>query len=541
MNYTIVGIDFGTSTTVVKVKKYFVGMNPRDCQTLMFGSYPYLSTLVFEDENNRLYFGSEAEAQANAGVTGTMYENFKMGLIGNSEQQAQAKRLIKEYFKYIYTEFDKQRQILNATGDIRTNVSYPVKWTPEIKSLMKQCAQEAGFSNVSGEGEPTAAIYASLASRMEDLQKEHIIIKNQAINAMMLDMGAGTSDIAIFTFKIDSDNKVIIDEQTTYPTVDNTYLCGGREIDKLLYEHLRNYVKSVNNQISEDFFKQMKTGIKSWKESILPKHLQENKAVGLPANVQVLVSMFSQNKPFENIDRHQFELITQSHWQQLRSLIADAVKEAKNILPGGAMDIDLVILTGGHSQWYGIKEFILGNDFAALEPIDFAKIKQQPQRLLQEARPQETVAHGLIFKDLPFDVKHTMGNSVWIQFEIDGQKSELFDVCSVNDVLPVTTEKNWTIIVEKSRSSIESLPVICHCYCGSEIETAKYYQGVSEIQLNDAITAAVGFIFGGFAGAQDKYEVKISATIDIEEDGTAKVTGISQSKYNKGKTFIIMI
>ncbi|KAA6318677.1 hypothetical protein EZS27_031343, partial [termite gut metagenome] len=58
--------------------------------------------------------------------------------------------------------------------------------------------------------------------------------------------------------------------------------------------------------------------------------------------------------PFDSLDRRQFELLTQSHWKQLCSLIVDAIKEAQNRFCDfrGSEDIDLIILTGGHSQWY---------------------------------------------------------------------------------------------------------------------------------------------------------------------------------------------
>lgn len=564
MNYTIVGIDFGTSTTVVKVKNYSDGMNKKDCQTLMFGSYPYLPTLIFEDEDKRLYFGNEAESQSSASIKGTMYSNFKMGLIGNSEQQTQAKRLIKKFFEHIYTEFNKQRHILNVYDDIRTYVSYPAKWMPDVRSLMKQCAEDAGFTNVSGESEPTAAIYASFANRLEELQKEHIVIVNQPISVMMLDMGAGTSDIAIFKFKIDNSNKMIIDNLTTYPTIDNAYLCGGREIDKLLSEHLCNYVKSVSTQINEGFLKQIKGSTKSWKESTVSQQLEENKIVGLPSQISTVMSMFPQNRPFENIDRRQFELITKVHWKQLYSLIADAIKEAKVILPNGAADIDLVILTGGHSKWYGVKEFILGNDFAALEPIHFARIQQQPLlRLLQEPRPQETVAHGLAFKDLPFNIKHTMGNSLWVQFEIDGQKSELFNPVLQHDVLPIKDKQlKWELSIKSHSLTAKEVKVICHCFYGSSREKSIHKKEERVFPINDFVAAVVGGVFRTAGAAigeawnlvtfqwdklgksteycfEETYTVKISTTINVSEDGTGKITGTLGSDWNNGAPFEI--
>jgi molecular chaperone DnaK (HSP70) len=575
MEYTIAGIDFGTSTTVVKVKNYFEGMNPKDCQFVMFGTSPYLPTLVFEDADSRLYIGYEAETQVKSGAAGVLHENFKMDLIGDSEQRATALRLTKEFFKYIYSEFDRQRHTLNVRPVVKTYVSYPAKWTPEIRTLMKQSAMEAGFgteSNVFGESEPTAAIYASLAFHLEELQRERILIRNQPIHVMMLDMGAGTSDIAIFKFKVNNDNKPVIDELITYPTIDNVYLCGGREIDRMLADHLCNYIKSLaGNQAPDAFIKSVRDGTEVWKETVLSGDLRENKTAGFPAHLSTFLSFFPQHRPFENIGRRQFELLTQSHWIQLRSLLADAIVEAKKKLTGfrGAEDIDLIVLTGGHSQWYGVKDFLLGENFAALEPLPFTKIRQQRQRFIHEARPQETVAHGLVFKDLPFDVKHTMGNSLWIQFEIDGQRSKLFESVPLNDVLPIPNEKNnglleWEITIKSTSITTKTVTVICHCYYGRSREEAIHKKHESVFAINDFVSAAIGGLFrGAFAAIgeawnvvrlrwdevgeatkscfEETYTIKISTATRIDEDGTGEIACTLGSNWNSAAPFTIQL
>jgi molecular chaperone DnaK (HSP70) len=550
--HTIVGIDFGTSTTVVKVKNYGKEMNLRDFHSLQFNNSNCLPTLVFEDENGRLHFGYDAWTEISSGTKGVPYENFKMDLIDDSDK---AKYLIKEFFKYIYKNFNEKRGELNVRPDVDTYVSYPAKWLPEIKSFMKQCAIDAGFGTedkVFGLDEPTAAIYASLAENLEDLQKEHIIVRDKPVNVMMLDMGAGTSDIVIFKLRIGSDNKPVMDIITTYPMIDNDYLCGGREVDKLLAEDLINYLKKISkeNSIHPRIIKNINTHVKAWKEDQVSKKLTADKVAALPGMLEDIVVPKQddgsyENIPFDEINRKRFELITMEHWKQLRSLIADSINEAKKRAEEkaldfkGAGDIDLVILTGGHSKWYCIREFIKGGEFADLKPINFQKIKNQPQRLLQGGSPQETVAQGLVYKDIGFELKQVMGNSLWLQYEFCDQKSEIIPIATHNDVLPISNlENDFTFKVTRSICDIEELPFICHSFNGTTIESSKHRKKQCSVRLNGYIIAALIWVFKLFLGGDDQeYEVKVSTVTDISEDGKIKIRG---TVYNENAPFEII-
>ena len=66
--------------------------------------------------------------------------------------------------------------------------------------------------------------------------------------------------------------------------------------------------------------------------------------------------------------------------------------------PGGQA-IDLVILTGGHSQWYFITEMLEGKrpEFGSL---DLPKIRANPARIFVNGKPQETVAVGMAYEPL---------------------------------------------------------------------------------------------------------------------------------------------
>jgi alpha-tubulin suppressor-like RCC1 family protein/molecular chaperone DnaK (HSP70) len=416
-DYTVVGIDFGTSTTVVKVRNYYeAGTTPTD-HTLQFDGSNLLPTLIFEDSEGNLSFGKAAlnkesdrkSDREHGEQKGQLYENFKMKLTGDgSKEDKEAQKRTKEFFKHIYSRFNEERVNYGVLEKVKTYVSYPVKWEKQIRRFMIECAEDEEFTNVEGVDEASAAIYAAIPNHLENLQKEGILRGDKPVNVMMLDMGAGTTDIAIFNLKIGADKKLVVGNPVTWPPAGKQN-CGGREIEEYMAVELENYIKKISKkeEVKENIKKIIKDSVKEWKEINLSPRLKDRKSVDLPNRMFDSVCQRQddgtyENIQFEKIDRQRFETITGEYWKQLRGLIAGALSSASEKMSGftGAGDIDLIILTGGHSKWYGVSEFLKGEKFANCEPIDFTKIRNNPSaRLLQESSPQETVALGLVKMD----------------------------------------------------------------------------------------------------------------------------------------------
>jgi len=503
MDYTIVGIDFGTSTTVVKVANYSGG-EVKEYHSLQFNGSNTLPTLVFEAGDGRLYFGHEAESRS-AKEKGELHRNFKMGLVGShySYGVEKSQHLCREFFGYLGRHFLGMKEMLNVHPTVKTYLSYPAKWPPEVRSFMKQCAVAAGFgaeNTVHGETEPTAAVFSTLSTGLKALQDERVIVADQPINVMMLDMGAGTSDIAIFKFKIDSDGSPSIDRLVTYPTIDHTYLCGGREIDGLLEAALNRYLLGIakGGVVPPRIIKRAKDFVKKWKDDHLSATLSEGGSTDLPFELADLIVDKQEDGLYDStpysIDRRQFESLSRPHWEQLRSLIADSIEEARQRMGDagfkGAQDIDLVLLTGGHSKWYGVADFIKGESFAALAPINFAKIRKQPQRLQQEKTPQETVARGLAYRDVKLNAREggviasiTTGNSSWVRYEVDGAVCGLVPIARHNDVLPIVQQSSFNHNATGSIFSTKEIVVKCDFLFGGSIETARAHTVVRRLPL----------------------------------------------------------
>jgi hypothetical protein len=560
-DYTVVGIDFGTSTTVVKVRNYYeAGATSSDCHALQFDNSNCLPTLIYEACDGHLYFGKEAQIRKSGeenGSEGRLHDNFKMRLVDEDPETAKkAKELTQNFFEHIYSRFKEERANLGVLPEVRTCISYPVKWDSGTKLFMIECAEKAGFTNAEGADEATAAIYASIPNNLENLQKAGIIYLDKPVNVMMLDMGAGTSDIAIFNFKIGGDGKLVSGDKVTWPPI-NKNNCGGSEIEGYMSGELENYIKKISKkgEIKENIRKQIKGSVKGWKEDHLSPKLKDRGDVGLPNRLLETVREkqddgIYENIQFEKIDRQRFESITGEHWKQLRELINGALRSANasKKLSGftGAGDIDLIILTGGHSKWYGVCEFIKGEKFAGCEPINFTKIRNNPTaRILQETSPQETVALGLVkideFKKIGFELKPLMGNSMWIKYELLNHCSSPMKIVDQNDVLPIyDLTHTYEFQVELSMFNMEKLPFLCHCYYGENIESAKHFETKSTVQFKNLLLELLkiyiipfygtfknigdlGRMAGGKEAMKDQYEIKVSSSVNINKYGTIEI------------------
>ena len=557
MDYSIIGIDFGTSATVVNVKNYYDGMQENECHTLSFNGHHLLPTVIFERNDGRVFYGYEAIAEQEAGSEGVFHQNFKMNLISpDAKIREKAKSLIEKFFSYLYSEFERQKALLHVSPTTKTYVSYPAKWTPDMVRFMEGCAIKAGFGNentVFGETEPTAAIYATFENRQEELKANRIVVQEQPLNVMMLDMGAGTSDITIFKFKVDNNNKFFIgyDNQIiTYPSVDNTYLCGGREIDKLLTEYLMNFVHRAirpekNNSIQQIELS-IEGGVKEWKETNVSPKLRDNESAVMPHSLLFYKrNLFFKDIPFDPFTRSTFELITIGHREQLYNLIIEAIEKARYKINGlnGPEDIDLVILTGGHSLWYLIEDYFKGEIITKNLPIiNFKKIIDNPLRLIHEERPQETVANGLVYRDLNFDVAHTSSNNIWCQIKIEGQKSPLFHLISDQEALPVSkNSETFTIELKKNAGTTDSVCVECDIFVGKELNSALTNHYKNKFRIQGDWEALIGDIFGGLFGAEEVYDISSKININIKEDGTGEIRLKNQSNWNDDRRNDIVI
>lgn len=394
----IIGIDFGTSTSVIRVKRYENGIplgEKLDTKGVVFGNGmgEIVPTLIQKKDNDEsiTYYGYQARKKRQMHTT---YHSFKVDLESiDPEKCALARKLTEEFFCYLVKTYKAQSEggHLGDPGDNeRTIVSYPVKWSEETRSFMIDAAKRAGFPNVSGMDEAQAAIHAVTVMSEDHLRKNNLLANGKSTNILLIDMGAGTTDLVLCCHTPGKTPKTEI--LTTWPK-NSEILFGGREVDHLLQGFFRDYMKP------EDLERALKSvGVdqfKSWKEEFVSPALAKSDAVmdfyaldNYAENVGIKMDEYTLN-------RAGFEKCMGGYLKQLPELINGCLNSAGM----NGSDVDLVIVTGGHSQWYFVKEMIAGK-MPKFGNLELVKLKADPSRIIQITRPQETVALGLVYGQL---------------------------------------------------------------------------------------------------------------------------------------------
>ena len=392
----IIGIDFGTSTSVIRVKSYQQNGQPinskLDTKAVTFNNGVTTVPTLVQRVNDAFYFGHDAKV-AKKGAE--LFRNFKLDLqSADAEKKEEAKKLTKEFFKYLYKEYHAQANgghLGSIEEEESTIVSYPVKWNNETREFMLQAAKEAGFITVTGMDEAEAAIRAVTVQCEDLLKQKRYLVQNNPVNILLIDMGAGTTDLVLcrFTPGEKPKNEII----TTWPK-EGDLLFGGRETDEILKDYISGYIPDAFRKMLAPNLEANGT-YKAWKEELVSPSLLAGNGVTEFSAADTLLQMMGSELDEFCLDRKEFENTAKNYLNSFPKLINGCLKSAG--INGD--QIDLVITTGGHSQWYFVKEFLSGK-MSEFESVNLNRIKSDPNRIIGVSLPQETVALGLAYSGI---------------------------------------------------------------------------------------------------------------------------------------------
>lgn len=267
----IIAIDFGTSTSVVRVKRYLDGKPIGDrletkAVTFNMGSTVVPTLIQRRDTGETLYFGYDAEIPRRNTM---ILRNFKTEIeAANPEIKAKARELTADFFRYLYKTYREQSldgHLGEKDDRERTVISYPVKWSEDTKAFMLETARSVGFPNVEGQDEAQAAIQAVTIQSEKQLRDSGYLTVGQPAVILLIDMGAGTTDLVLCRYTPGDAARTEI--LASWPQGDGA-LFGGQEVDELL----RRYIKSLLPADSaEKALKRLGTDkFKAWKEKKCP-------------------------------------------------------------------------------------------------------------------------------------------------------------------------------------------------------------------------------------------------------------------------------
>lgn len=432
-----IGIDFGTSTTVLCYLDHIDGQPVAvEPSFVEFDSSRLLDSLIFE-QSGVLCFGKDALAAAeNTGQTNALIRNFKMDLLLADKRPSAEKRML-QMFIHLHDQYVGRRFVRGGVSlQERTIVSYPAKWPQPLREATIEAAKQAGFPDVHGMDEPSAAMQFFLyhsKNALSQLEQDEVIESGKPITVLLIDMGAGTTDFVLYrSTPGSSDEHQIL---TIWPPSDGVHL-GGRDIDRLLGSFVTKYMME-NLTISPDRFEAEDERIgevKTHKEQSLSPDLAAGKTVEhfrLINDYRKLGFLKHDARPYR-IDRTALEGLVHDHLNSFcelsRGLVEDAAQQQ---LISGGEDIDVVILTGGHSKWYFMRDLLCDRPFTAsarnlwgADGPAFPKLAKNPKRLLESPDPQTIVARGLVLSglhvdDRPVKIKKRAGNNLWYDISLE--------------------------------------------------------------------------------------------------------------------------
>lgn len=543
MKHLIIGIDFGTSTTVVKWR--YEGQSRDYIRTLSDPTDPkmtFIPSFIYHREKPSIgtFFGGEAENKfASPRNQGTPCPDFKLGLKHrlDSNEFKVYEQDIRDFFKFLYHQIYDQILRPGDYDNLTIYVSVPAKWSNDSRNFMEAAFKEAGFENLNNNihkvdikivDEPTAAIQCLLGREAQVLMEQGILRPGVKSNVMLLDMGAGTSDIVMFQLLVTDDGTGHVKLESiknphTFPQIDKPYLCGGTEIDSLLKTCLYEKIVPHTGDIKDwDKYCDVRT-IKKWKEQILNQSLiHDGVYKGIPSKLEQFLDIRYNLSDFIDsisLSKNTFEEYTSKHWKNLNALINDAVKQYNDKYQVSAKDFDLILLTGGHSTWYCVDNLFNGTGVGVNGEIGktngFLKIQENPeQRIIKGNRPSETVAEGLCMQDIGVKIPQTSANNRYIEVRVGDKSSGIVNIVENGESLPIVkTLETEPIVVVNSVSKLHKFEIALNIYEGSVASKENGYTTILRYSGENLLTDLLCLIFRG-GERTFSFNVEISAEID---------------------------
>lgn len=535
-----IGIDFGTSTTVMCYNDYvwesdtWVAKMPQPQMITHMGSSIIPTLIVEKDESLGImenYFGKQAEDLA-LNFPEQLHSEFKMDLFdhANPEKQKEAMDLTNKFFaflKHLYDQNSNLSQQALQEYEIYTRVSYPVRSIYADQDYVIKAAENAKFENIQKKNEPSAALQYFLTN----MTPETSMIfdrygEGSKINILLLDMGAGTTDMILYEYTCDESTETL-QEKSCWPKLGMRNTFGGREIDKLLLDYLKRNKLIAAELDNAAIEKTVLLECKKWKESGISTCLQNE--TGTVNNMGQLAqfSFGAKNRYTAmsqyHITRHTLGIILGNYMPVFTNALKQIVAEGEL----SEEDIDLIVITGGHSKWFFVKEIILGKEIPGYNndmKFGFTKILKEPSRILTTINPNEIVAMGLVKGEEKLKWRNISKHDIYFTVKIGDSEEKTIRVLKKKSILPgkATFTDTFTFVQNDSKPIYYSLkPYVI------EDEQKIYFKEIWGKIEPTLFTKFLNKVLGIFGDVSTNYDLKSKLTLNFifDEDENISFTG----------------
>jgi actin-like ATPase involved in cell morphogenesis len=343
INDFVLGIDFGTSTTLVATP----GEPPL---VIPIGiSYPWVASVISSSDGSNWTTGEESEVadvrdQIRSPKTSITFNNHGL-LVTDRGVEISADEAIKII---LLTVKEKCRENgLSTLGHVR--MSCPAIWTGENRKRLSKLANEVGF-NVDVDhimDEPIAAAVSWLWNK--SINEQGLL---PHIKAMIFDLGGGTLDVALVDV-----NSTHLKPEITVMSARGTREAGD-ELDDLLCQYIELQLSSkFRFEVSE---KSNSGELRAW---IRREARAVKERLSVLTETIFDIEVLSNGIPKIKISREQLEFVFEPQLLKLLACTEDSLREAKMKLVNADInsimrediaviggEVDYIVLAGGMSQ-----------------------------------------------------------------------------------------------------------------------------------------------------------------------------------------------
>lgn len=344
----VLGLDFGSSQSLIAVMEIGSTQNP---EILKIDALDEVSRTLLALDNNddcRVAAGNEVKVMMKERGCKDFYvaRNFKRYLGSSIPEEegdkiagTSADKLCEEFLSHLC---EKLRNYYNverlSKEDFSTCIAHPATWDEKKVQTLVDIVRKVGFPDVHAIAEPLAAVYAAMNKKDEQFA-------DKAEHYLVVDFGGGTLDVCIVEMGILGRFAKIV-SRSGNPKL------GGREFDKIIEtQYLRNAnIKEADLTVRE------KTYIREESEE-MKKLVSENMAEGASKFTCIFNTPSQSKLPVTSED-----IINWSKdsgiWNQYRDCIEEAIRKSGLDIS----QISKVVLTGGTSQWWFLKDIFTSTE-----------------------------------------------------------------------------------------------------------------------------------------------------------------------------------
>lgn len=349
----LIAIDYGTTNTAVawmKANATRPGTVELQASRHVRARSKSIETVFRCDEFGEIEeYGAIAYNRKDS-LKNTTYYNFKPEL--TNPENIEAYKLSQKWLELL-NELIKQSLNRDNLDDFQFVIGHPVKWDPKSQLQLLKIAKEAGFKNIKSVREPIgAALYLESVAKKELPEGKSLII----------DFGGGTIDFVLIEVQ---GRKV-----KTLCAGGNDRI-GGRDIDDLIYEHLKDKYSLRFDKLSP-ISVELKVASRYLKVQLSEKTNE---------------SYFSTNVDNQSVELEKKELksLCKPIFKQIEQNLLDFLKNDGDIIPE---ELSSIIFCGGSSKLLGFQSFIE----SLLSCKSFNKIKDSDDIIVKGlARVDKTI------------------------------------------------------------------------------------------------------------------------------------------------------